>query len=137
MKNARAISMGAAVLAGLIGLIPTLGILLVSDGDIFIGSAVVATEILIALTALLALASAGFGMVLNPGNLRKTAISIAALLAACLISYLMSSGADFASYNDVTEATSKWVSFGLNAFYVTFLLGLGAVGYSLIHGMRQ
>ena len=137
MKNARAISMGAAVLAGLIGLIPTLGILLVSDGDIFIGSAVVATEILIALTALLALASAGFGMVLNPGNLRKTAISIAALLAVCLISYLMSSGADFASYNDVTEATSKWVSFGLNALYVTFLLGLGAVGYSLIHGMRQ
>ena len=139
MKNARVISMSAALVAGLIGLIPTLGIVF-SSGDTkiaFIGPALIATQVLIVITTLFALASSGVNMAINPGGIRKSLTSLGALVAIFLVAFLISDGSDFALYNDVDENTTKWVSVGLNAFYITFILGVGAILFSVFYRARQ
>lgn len=137
MKNARVISMGAALVAGLIGMIPVLLIVTSSDAEQYVGSAMVVTQILIVVTALLALVSSGVGMAINPGGIRKSLTSVGALVAIFLVAFIISDGSDYALYNDVNEETTKWVSVGLNAFYVTFLLAVGSAIFSVVYRARQ
>jgi hypothetical protein len=42
-------------------------------------------------------------------------------------------GSDFAEYKSMTESGSKWVSTGLNAFYIMMVLSVGAVVFSLLY----
>ena len=67
MKNIRTISMGAAILAGAVGLIPTMLIFFGGESmvDGAAGSAILITEILFIVTIGLALFSAGLGMAIN------------------------------------------------------------------------
>jgi phosphatidylserine synthase len=63
---------------------------------------------------------------------RNTLIGIGALLVVFVIAYLMSSGADYASFKgfDITEGTSRLVSTGLNAFYIFFILAVVSILYT-------
>jgi hypothetical protein len=136
MKNVRVISMGAAVLAGLAGAIPTLGIWF-SSSDGMVTSAVVLTVVLVVVAALLAVASAVNGMLITPVGLRNAGKSLGVLAAVFVLSYVLADGSDFALYNNVDESTTKWVSTGLNAFYICFLLAVGAVVYSSLSRIRK
>ncbi|MDG1253115.1 MAG: hypothetical protein P8N56_05485 [Schleiferiaceae bacterium] len=136
MKNVRVISTGAAVLAGLAGTIPTLGIWF-SGSDGMVGSAVVLTMILVVLAALLAVASSVNGMLINPGSLRGAAVGLGSLLVVFVLSYVLADGSDYMMYDNVDESTTKWVSTGLNAFYICFILAIGAVLYSSLSRIRK
>lgn len=136
MKNVRVISMGAAVLAGLAGAIPTLGIWF-SGSNSMVGSAVVITVILVIIAALLAVASSVNGMLINPASLRGAAVGLGSLLVIFVLSYVLADGSDFAMYDNVDESTTKWVSTGLNAFYICFILAVGAVLYSSLSRIRK
>ena len=136
MKNVRVISMGAAVLAGLAGAIPTLGIWF-SSSDSMVSSAVVLTVVLVVIAALLAVASSVNGMLINPVGLRNAGKSLGVLAAVFVLSYVLADGSDYALYNNVDESTTKWVSAGLNAFYICFLLAVAAVVYSSLSRIRK
>jgi len=136
MKNVRVISMGAAVLAGLAGAIPTLGIWF-SSSDGMVTSAVVLTVVLVVVAALLAVASSVNGMLINPVGLRNAGKSMGVLAAVFVLSYVLADGSDYTLYNNVDESTTKWVSTGLNAFYICFVLAVAAVVYSSFSRIRK
>lgn len=63
----------------------------------------------------------------NKANLKKTTIMISAFLGLVLISYILADGTEIKSITNeliASESTSKWVSTGLNMFYI---LGFAAV----------
>ena len=128
--------MGAAVLAGLAGAIPTLGIWF-SSSDGMVTSAVVLTVVLVVVAALLAVASSVNGRLINPVGLRNAGKSLGVLAAVFVLSYVLADGSDYALYNNVDESTTKWVSTGLNAFYICFLLAVAAVVYSSLSRIRK
>ncbi len=128
--------MGAAVLAGLAGAIPTLGIWF-SSSDGMVTSAVVLTVVLVVVAALLAVASAVNGMLINPVGLRNAGKSMGVLAAVFVLSYVLADGSDYTLYNNVDESTTKWVSTGLNAFYICFVLAVAAVVYSSFSRIRK
>lgn len=76
--------------------------------------------------------SAVTGIMKNPEALKKSLIGIGFVGGILLISYFISSGADYVQYQsfNVDEATSKWVSTGLNMFYITGFLAILAVIWS-------
>lgn len=135
MKNVRIISLGAAVLAGLAGAIPTLGIF--SGSEEMVSSAVLITVALIFVAGFLAVASSVNGMIINPSSLRGALIGAGGLVAIFGLSYFLADGSDFAQYNNVDEKTTKWVSTGLNAFYICFALAIAAVLYSSLSRIRK
>ena len=128
--------MGAAVLAGLAAAIPTLGIWF-SSSDGMVTSAVVLTVVLVVVAALLAVASAVNGMLINPVGLRNAGKSMGVLAAVFVLSYVLADGSDYTLYNNVDESTTKWVSTGLNAFYICFVLAVAAVVYSSFSRIRK
>ena len=85
----------------------------------------------------LAIFSAVRGMIINPASLRGSAIGFGALAAIVAISYMISSGADFESYKNMSESGSRWVSTGLNATYIMTLLSVGAIVFSSLNGLRK
>ena len=85
----------------------------------------------------LAIFSAVRGMIINPASLRGSAIGFGALTAIVAISYMISSGADFESYKNMSESGSRWVSTGLNATYIMTLLSVGAIVFSSLNGLRK
>ena len=85
----------------------------------------------------LAIFSAVRGMIINPASLRGSAIGFGALTAIVAISYMISSGADFESYKNMSESGSRWVSTGLNATYIMTLLSVGAIVFSSLNRLRK
>lgn len=85
----------------------------------------------------LAIFSAVRGMIINPASLRGSAIGFGALAAILAISYMISSGADFESYKNMSESGSRWVSTGLNATYIMTLLSVGAIVFSSLNRLRK
>ena len=85
----------------------------------------------------LAIFSAVRGMIINPASLRGSAIGFGALAAIVAISYMISSGADFESYKNMSESGSRWVSTGLNATYIMTLLSVGAIVFSSLNRLRK
>ncbi|GAB5557836.1 MAG: hypothetical protein SchgKO_20490 [Schleiferiaceae bacterium] len=83
-------------------------------------------------TAILGGLSAVASIVINPAGLKNALIGIGALLVIIGISYGMADGSDYAMYKDVDEATSKNVSLALNMFYITGLLALLSIVYSVV-----
>ncbi len=85
----------------------------------------------------LAIFSAVRGMIINPASLRGSAIGFGALAAILAISYMISSGADYESYKNMSESGSRWVSTGLNATYIMTLLSVGAIVFSSLNRLRK
>tara|TARA_B100000497_G_C7680353_1_gene411606 strand:- start:756 stop:1166 length:411 start_codon:yes stop_codon:yes gene_type:complete len=136
MKNPRLIALGAAGLAGLLGVVPTLGIWF-SESTVLINSAIIITLVLIIAATLLALASSVNGLLINPKGPRSAAFGLGGLLLIFITSYVFADGSDYLFYTDVDESTTKWVAAGLNAFYITFSLAIGAVIYSSLSRIRK
>jgi hypothetical protein len=72
------------------------------------------------------------------GNLKKTLLSIGAFLAIVIVSYMMSSGSveglPLIDGEPISESGSKWVSTGLNTFYI---LAIGAIGAMVLSGLKK
>jgi hypothetical protein len=85
----------------------------------------------------LAIFSAVRGMIINPASLRGSAIGFGALAAILAISYMISSGADYESYKNMSESGSRWVSTGLNATYIMTFLSVGAIVFSSLNRLRK
>ena len=85
----------------------------------------------------LAVFSAVRGMVINPASLRGSLIGFGALAAILAVSYMISSGADYESYKNISESGSRWVSTGLNATYIMTLLSVGAILFSSLNRLRK
>ncbi len=72
------------------------------------------------------------------GNLKKTLLSIGAFLAIVIVSYMMSSGSveglPLLEGEPISESGSKWVSTGLNAFYI---LAIGAISAMALSGIKK
>ncbi|WP_233265993.1 hypothetical protein [Formosa sp. L2A11] len=72
------------------------------------------------------------------GDIKKTLLSVGAFAVILIISYVMSSGTDldltpFINKGmDVSEATSKYVGAGLNAFYGLAIIAIGSMVYANI-----
>ncbi|MCH8555410.1 MAG: hypothetical protein LAT76_09645 [Schleiferiaceae bacterium] len=72
------------------------------------------------------------GLLKSPGALKRSLIGLGALVLIFIIAYALSSGADYTNYAkfEITEETSKWVSTGLNMFYITGLLAIASLVWS-------
>lgn len=73
----------------------------------------------------------------NKENLKKTLISAGVFLAVVLVSFILADGSEVKSAtNEViaSESTSKWVSTGLNTFY---LLAVAAIGTMVWTGFNK
>lgn len=73
----------------------------------------------------------------NKENLKKTLISLGLFLGVVLISFIIADGSEIkSSSNEViaSESTSKWVSTGLNTFY---LLAVAAIGTMIWTGFNK
>jgi Na+/proline symporter len=72
------------------------------------------------------------------GNLKKTFLVIGAFLAIVIVSYMMSSGSveglPLIEGEPISESGSKWVSTGLNTFYI---LAIGAIGAMTLSGLKK
>ena len=73
----------------------------------------------------------------NKENLKKTLISAGVFLGVVLVSFILADGTEVKSAtNEViaSESTSKWVSTGLNTFY---LLAVAAIGTMVWTGFNK
>jgi hypothetical protein len=72
------------------------------------------------------------------GNLKKTLLVVGAFLAVVVISYVISSGSVVGlpkiDGKAISESTSKWVSTGLNTFYI---LAIAAIGSMVFSGVKK
>ncbi len=130
-SNIKMISMIAAIVVGALGVIVTLAIFAGSDENASVELAVNVTLGILVLGVLLALGSSVTGMVVNPAGLRNAIIGLGALALIVLVAFLMADGSDYAKF-DTDETTAKYVSAGLNTFYIIGLLTLVSVLYSAV-----
>lgn len=73
----------------------------------------------------------------NKENLKKTLISIGIFLGVVLVSFILADGTEVISAKNeiiASESTSKWVSTGLNTFY---LLAIAAIGTMVWTGFNK
>jgi len=72
------------------------------------------------------------------GNIKKTLLSVGVFLGIVVISYVMASGSieglPLTDGKPITESGSKWVSTGLNTFYI---LGIGAIAAMVFSGFKK
>lgn len=65
------------------------------------------------------------------GNVKKTLITIGLFLGVVLISYVIADSSDVTANGVVySGATSKWVSTGLNVFYILALAAVAAMAWT-------
>jgi len=68
------------------------------------------------------------------GDLKKTLLSVGAFLLVVIISYVISSGSveglPLIDGQPISESGSKWVSTGLNTFYILAIAAIGAMVFS-------
>lgn len=61
-------------------------------------------------------------------NLKRTLVSIGLFFGVVLISFILADGSDVKANGEIVSgSTSKWVSTGLNAFYILALAAIGAM----------
>jgi hypothetical protein len=127
------------VSAVVIGLGAILTLLLLIKGDEAIKENPNDTNALLSLSYIalfsgiaIAVFSAVYGILKNPGALKKTLMGVGFIVVVALLSYAISSGADYITYSnfDVTESESRLVSAGLNMFYIIGAIAVGAVAWS-------
>ena len=93
--------------------------------------------ILVILGIVFALASVCFTAAVNGVNIKKLLIAVVAIAVIAVVAYMMSK-----SYFDVpyqageitySGKTHGWVEFGLNFFYVTFVVSLVTILFSVLY----
>jgi hypothetical protein len=128
-----------AIALGGIGLVFTLLIFFGGDEALEdnVGASIWVSIGMFFLAIALAVFSAVRGMIINPASLKTSAIGFGGLAAILIISYAMSSGADYESYKNISESGSRWVSTGLNATYIMSLLSVVAVLFSSVSRLRK
>ena len=128
-----------AIALGGIGLVFTLLIFFGGDEALEgnVGASIWVSIGMFFLAIALAVFSAVRGMIINPASLKTSAIGFGGLAAILIISYAMSSGADYDSYKNISESGSRWVSTGLNATYIMSLLSVVAVLFSSVSRLRK
>ena len=128
-----------AIALGGIGLVFTLLIFFGGDEALEgnVGASIWVSIGMFFLAIALAVFSAVRGMIINPASLKTSAIGFGGLAAILIISYAMSSGADYESYKNISESGSRWVSTGLNATYIMTLLSVGAILFSSLNRLRK
>lgn len=71
----------------------------------------------------------------NKENLKRTLISVGLFLGVVLISYILADSSEVTANGEVfSSSTSKWVSTGLNMFYI---LGLAAIAAMVWTGFNK
>jgi len=72
------------------------------------------------------------------GNLKKTLASVGVFALVVIVSYFISSGSveglPVIDGKPISEAGSKWVSTGLNTFYI---LAIAAIGSMVLSGVKK
>lgn len=85
------------------------------------------------LTSLAAIVFAIVNLFKDIKKAKNSLIGLVALIVILGIAYGMSSGADFMQYKgdfEVTESTSRMVSMGLNAFYISLFIAVISILYT-------
>lgn len=130
-SNTKLISTIAALIAGLAGMIPVLGIYFADDDTAWVQSSINVTVWVMLAGIALAVFSALRGIVVNPAGMRGALIGVVALLVVLGVSYGLADGSDYAMFN-TDEETAKSVSIGMNAFYIIGVMTLVSVLYSAV-----
>ncbi|WP_445956571.1 hypothetical protein [Yeosuana sp.] len=122
-----------------LGIIGTLfALLLIAGNDSMIDNLLYVLYVVLGLVLVLVLIYVLKG--LFAGNLKKTLITVGLFLGILVISYIMSSGTDLnlepfnAKGLNITEAISKNIGAGLNAFYFLIII---AIGSTLLPGVKN
>lgn len=70
------------------------------------------------------------------GDIKKTLISLGALVLVLVISYVLAEGTESVTRDGevVTAQTSKWIGTGLYAFYI---MAIGAVGAMVLSSIKK
>ena len=128
-----------AIVLGGLGLVCTMLIFFggESSTETNVGAAIWVTIAMFLVAIGLGLFSAVRGMMINTASLRGSLIGFGALAAILALSYMISSGADYESYKDISESGSRWVSTGLNVTYIMTLLSIGVVLFSSLIRLRK
>jgi hypothetical protein len=130
------------IIVGVLAVVGVIFALMIMGGnDGMIDNMIYVTYVILAIILALVLVFVIKG--LFAGDIKKTLISVGAFLAILVISYAMSSGTDlnltpFTDKGlDVTEATSKYVGAGLNAFYALAIIAIGSMAFSSIKNIMN
>ncbi|MFM6960380.1 MAG: hypothetical protein ACKOW0_05055 [Schleiferiaceae bacterium] len=135
-------NLGSILAYGLsaVGLIFSLLVLLAGEEslDANVSASIWITIVMFFIAIAVAVLSSVRGLLINPASLRGAAVGVGSLLAIVLLSYVISSGADYESFKiEISESGSRWVSTGLNATYIITLIAAGTVLYSSLHRLGK
>jgi hypothetical protein len=114
-------------------------LMIMSGNEGMIDNMIYVTYVILAIILALVLVFVIKGLL--AGDIKKTLMSVGAFVVILVISYAMSSGTDlnlapFAE-KGVTEATSKYVGAGLNAFYALSIIAIGSMLFSGIKNIMN
>lgn len=115
----------------LIGLVMLVNVFI--NGETAVGAFIQLGYWLSVIAALAAIVFSVLNLFKDTAKAKNSLIGIGALLVVMAIAYGISSGADFAQYKGditVTEATSRMVSTGLNAFYIFLFIAIITILYT-------
>ncbi|GGG34419.1 hypothetical protein [Bizionia arctica] len=133
------------ILKIIVGVLSIVGVILalmiIGGNDGMVDNMIYVTYIVLAMILVLVLIFVIKGLL--AGDIKKTLMSVGAFLAVLVISYVMASGTDLNLTQftdkgvDVTEATSKYVGAGLNAFYALAIIAIGSMAFSGIKNITN
>ncbi|MDR9399185.1 hypothetical protein [Salibacter sp.] len=86
------------------------------------------------LSTLVALLGALVGVIQKPQNAKDILIGVGGLLLVVIIAYSLSTGSDYAQYDDTTEG---WSHFSGTLLYTFYLLAIGAIGSIIFSGVYR
>ncbi|MQP25171.1 hypothetical protein GFJ94_08845 [Flavobacterium sp. LMO8] len=76
----------------------------------------------------------------NKENLKKTLIYIGVFFGVVLVSFILADGTEIKSASNeiiASESTSKWVSTGLNTFYLLALVAIGTMFWTGFNKIKK
>ncbi len=76
----------------------------------------------------------------NKDNLKKTLIYIGVFFGVVLVSFILADGTEIKSASNeiiASESTSKWVSTGLNTFYLLALVAIGTMFWTGFNKIKK
>ncbi len=76
----------------------------------------------------------------NKENLKKTLIYIGVFFGVVLVSFILADGTEIKSASNeiiASESTSKWVSTGLNTFYLLAIVAIGTMFWTGFNKIKK
>ena len=128
------IPMIAAIVAGVLGIVPTLLIFGAEDDAAAagpVGYAINLTLVIFVVGIVLALFATFRNISVNPAGMKKSLIGLAGFAVLIILSFVFADGSDFERYKS-DEATTMYVSAGLTLFWLMSFVTLGSLAYSVI-----